>query len=68
MFKWNMDARLYAPPELLLVEEEGGGCRVVYQLPSGLIAGYEGVEEELKKAAQFLDEKLEALVVDILRD
>jgi hypothetical protein len=57
MFKWDMNAGLYAPPELMLVEEEDGGCRVVYQLPSGLIAGYEGAGEELKKAAQFVDEK-----------
>jgi hypothetical protein len=68
MLKWDLDAGLYAPTELLLVEEESGGCRIVYQLPSGLVAGYEDAGAELKKGAQVLDEKLEALVVDILRD
>jgi hypothetical protein len=68
MLKWDLDAGLYAPTELLLIEEENGGCRIVYQLPSGLVAGYEGATEELKKGALVLDGKLEALVVDILRD
>jgi hypothetical protein len=68
MMKCDLNAGLYAPTELFLIEEETGGCRIVYQLPSGLVAGYEGAEGELKKGALTLDEKLEMLVVDVLRD
>jgi hypothetical protein len=69
MLERDLDAGLFVPVGLLLVEDEvGEGCRVVYMLPSGLVAGYEGVSEELKEAAGRLDEKLEGLVIDVTRD
>jgi len=68
MLKWDLDAGLYVPVELFLVEEESGGCRVIYQEPSGLVAGFEGAGNELRKAAEGLDGKLEALVLDVLKD
>ena len=68
MLRWDLDAGLFVPVELLLVEEEDSGCRIVFLMPSGLIAGYEGVGMELSKAAEVLDGKLEGLVVDVLRE
>jgi len=53
--------------ELILVEEDAAGSRIVYQQPSGLIAGFEGAEEPLRQAAEELDRKLEGLVRDVLR-
>lgn len=66
MLQHDLNAGLAVPVELLLVEneEEEGGTRIVYQLPSALIARV-NTNPELKEAAEILDEKLEALVKDI---
>lgn len=69
MLEHDIDAGLFVPVEVLLVEdEEKKGCRVVYMLPSGLVAGYEGAKRELVEAATKLDEKLEVLIRDVTRD
>lgn len=72
MIEHDLDAGLFAPVELLIVEdgesEKGKGCKIVYMLPSGLVAGYEGASKELTEAAKKLDEKLEAFVQDITRE
>jgi hypothetical protein len=60
----DLNAGLYATVELLLVEEEDG-CRVIYQLPSGLVAGHQGCSALLKREVGLLDGKLEALVRDV---
>jgi len=67
MLRQDLDAGLYVPTELILVEEDAAGSRIVYQQPSGLIAGFEGAEEPLRQAAEELDRKLEGLVRDVLR-
>lgn len=68
MLEHDLDAGLFVPVELLIVEDEGGGgSRVVYMLPSGLVAGYKEASKELINAARKLDEKLEGLVKDITR-
>lgn len=71
MLQHDLNAGLAVPVELLLVEddEEEVGLkkprtRIVYQLPSALIAGV-NTNPELREAAEKLDEKLEALVKDI---
>ena len=51
----------------VLVDEDEG-TKLIYHLPSGLIAGYEGASEELKKAAEYLDGKLETFVKYVLED
>ena len=69
MLERDIDAGLFVPVEVLLVEdEEGKGCRVVYMLPSGLVAGYDGASGELVEAARRLDEKLEVLIRDVTQD
>lgn len=69
MLEHDIDAGLFVPVEVLVVEdEEGQGCRVVYMLPSGLVAGYEGASENLVEAAKTLDDRLEVLVRDITKD
>lgn len=69
MLEHDFDAGLFVPVEVLLVEdEEGVGCRVLYMLPSGLVAGYEGASGELVEAARKLDEKLEGLIRDVTQD
>lgn len=72
MLQHDLNAGLAVPVELLLVEqdeeeeEEGegekkSGTRILYQLPSALIARV-NTNPELREAAEKLDEKLEALV------
>jgi uncharacterized protein (DUF302 family) len=69
MLEHDVDAGLFVPVEVMLVEdEEGVGCRVLYMLPSGLVAGYEGASEQLVDAAKKLDEKLEVLIRDVIQD
>jgi uncharacterized protein (DUF302 family) len=67
MLRHDVDAGLHVPVELLVVEEDEG-TKVVYQLPSGLIAGFEGAGEELRKAAERLDGKLETFVRYVLEE
>ena len=62
VLKHDLTAGLAVPVELRLLENENKiFTRVVYQLPSGLIAGV-NKDTELLSAANRLDEKLEALV------
>jgi hypothetical protein len=57
------------PFEVMLgVVVAGVACRVLYMLPSGLVAGYEGASEQLVDAAKKLDEKLEVLIRDVIQD
>lgn len=61
MLKHDIRAGLFAPVEFMLIENEGGqGCTVIYDLPSSLMV----IEENppLLEAAQALDKKLAALV------
>lgn len=66
MLKHDLKPGLNVPVELLLLENEGDSSSIVYQLPSGLIAGCNMDNEELVKAARVLDEKLEALINHVL--
>jgi uncharacterized protein (DUF302 family) len=63
MLKHDMTAGLAVPVELLVLEREEG-VDLIYQLPSALIAGLNR-DEELVKAVERLDEKLERLVGDV---
>ena len=61
MMRHDLTAGLFAPVELLLVENESGdGSTVIYDLPSSLMA----VERNpaLRDAARVLDRKLQTLV------
>ena len=69
MLKFDYITGLYVPPRLFVIgNTEGSGSRVIYDLPSSLItAGGAGGEhaEELKKAAEALDAKLEGLATAV---
>jgi uncharacterized protein (DUF302 family) len=66
MLKRDLSAGLFVPVEILVMEKEkNGGTVVIYTLPSCLIAGLNR-DEELVNAVGALDEKLEALVREIL--
>src|SRR5207245_8502487 len=61
MMRHDLTAGLFAPVELLLVENESGdGSTVIYDLPSSLMA----IERNpaLRDAAHVLDRKLQNLV------
>jgi len=65
MLQHDILAGLNVPTNLIVLAKEGGqGTTIVYDLPSSLIAV--GGTEEMKKAAQGLDAKLEALVKYVL--
>jgi uncharacterized protein (DUF302 family) len=64
MLKHDMTAGLAVPVELLVLEKKEGGVDIIYQLPSALIAGLNR-DEELVKAVEILDGKLEGLVRDV---
>ncbi|KAE8451641.1 hypothetical protein EG329_003098 [Mollisiaceae sp. DMI_Dod_QoI] len=62
MLRRDVTAGLAVPVEVLVREiEKGGRTEMVYNLPSGLIAGLNR-DDELVKAVGILDEKLEKLV------
>lgn len=63
MLKHDLDAGLFAPVELLLVEEPDGKSRVMYLQPSSLMVVE--ANDDLLAAARILDEKLQALVARI---
>jgi uncharacterized protein (DUF302 family) len=61
MLKHDIRAGLFAPVELMLIEDESGqGCTVIYDLPSSLMVTEEN--PPLLEAAQALDKKLATLV------
>ena len=60
MMRDDLTAGLFAPVEVLLVEDDNGeGCTVVYDLPSALIAAE---DPSLLPAARALDNKLNVLI------
>jgi uncharacterized protein (DUF302 family) len=65
MIRHDVSAGLFAPVELLLVENERGGASVTYVLPSSLMM-IEG-NAELRNAAIALDTKLEKLVAGAVK-
>ncbi len=66
MLRRELSTGLSVPVEILVMEKEKhGGTKVVYNLPSCLIAGL-NKDEELVRAVKVLDGKLEVLVRDIL--
>jgi len=69
MIREDVEAGLYVPIEMLLVELDGGGTKCVAQLPSGLIAGHKGGNENQKlvEAVAFLDGKLMDLIGDLMK-
>ncbi|EMD35943.1 hypothetical protein CERSUDRAFT_115892 [Gelatoporia subvermispora B] len=70
MLRHELATGLHVPPRILVLEKEDrSGTLVVYDLPSSIISpGLSGrVNEELKKAAEGLDEKLERLVTKVTR-
>lgn len=67
MIKHDLNAELHVPVEIL-VEENMQGTSIVWQQPSGLIAGYEGAKDESRTAAEVLDKKLEELILDVLKE
>lgn len=62
MLKYDIPTGLAVPVEILVRElEKDGRTEVLYNLPSGLIAGLDR-QPELVEAAKVLDDKLETLV------
>jgi uncharacterized protein (DUF302 family) len=66
MIRHDLEAALFAPVELLLVEDENReGVTVIYDLPSSLMVTYEN--PPLLEAAAALDAKLQDLVTEVTR-
>lgn len=65
MLQHDIRAGLFAPVEVLIYEEEEGGSSILYLQPSSLMVVEP--DEDLKKAARVLDQKLEALVLKSAR-
>jgi uncharacterized protein (DUF302 family) len=63
MLKHDVKAGLFAPVELLLLEEKGNRSTLIYVKPSSLMVIEP--DDELLSAALSLDQKLEALAVKI---
>ncbi|KAH7309306.1 hypothetical protein BKA65DRAFT_384194, partial [Rhexocercosporidium sp. MPI-PUGE-AT-0058] len=60
MLKHDINAGLFVPVEIFVLEKIEG-TEIIYDLPSGLIAGLNR-DPELVKAAEILDAKLAALL------
>lgn len=69
MIREDVEAGLYVPIEMLLMETEEGGAKCIAQLPSGLIAGHEAgtSNENLVKAVAELDRKLLGLIEELMK-
>lgn len=63
--RYDMSAGLYVPPKVLVQEIEDGGTRILYDLPSSIVARGAAVGE-VKAALQDLDGKLERMITRVL--
>lgn len=62
MLKEDVRAGLHVPVDALVVERvDGTGTDVVWVKPSSIIAGWEGAGADLKRAAEVLNAKVQAL-------
>ncbi|KAF2170633.1 hypothetical protein M409DRAFT_19448 [Zasmidium cellare ATCC 36951] len=62
MLKEDVRGGLHVPVDALVVQRlDGKGTDVVWVRPSSVIAGWEGASMELRRAAEVLDGKVEAL-------
>ncbi|OCH84462.1 hypothetical protein OBBRIDRAFT_808226 [Obba rivulosa] len=71
MLRHSLVAGLHVPPRVLVLERaDGNGTRIVYDLPSSIIAPglAGGPHEELREAAEALDAKLERLIAKVTRE
>ena len=66
ILKHDMSAGLDVPPKFLVQETENGGTRIIYDLPSSVMAAGAPRNAEMKVALEDLDKKLEALVNKVL--
>ena len=64
MMKHDINAGLFVPVEIFVLEKKEG-TEINYNLPSGLVAGL-NKDPELVRAAGKLDQKLAALLKDVL--
>ena len=65
MLRHDLTAGLFAPVELILVEEDDGHCSLTYVRPSSLMVVERN--DALLDAAKQLDSKLEALAAKVTR-
>jgi len=63
MLRHDLTAGLFAPVELILVEEDDGHCSLTYVRPSSLMVVDKN--DALLDAAKQLDSKLEALAAKV---
>lgn len=73
MLRHDILGGLHIPPRVVLQAVPGGGTRAVYDLPSSVISPAVGEQAsadraELEAAMKTLDEKLEALLREVLDD
>jgi uncharacterized protein (DUF302 family) len=66
MLRHDLTAGLFAPVELILIEEHGGHCSLTYVRPSSLMVVEKN--DALFDAAKQLDAKLQALATKVTRD
>jgi uncharacterized protein (DUF302 family) len=64
MLQHDLRAGLHVPVRVLIFEDEGGGCRLAYDLPSSLMAPLG--DERVTAAARHLDDRLAALVESVI--
>ncbi len=69
MIREDVEAGLYVPIEMILVETEDGGAKCIAQLPSGLMAGHEAGRgnKKLVEAAEALDGKMLRLIEELMK-
>lgn len=64
MLKVDLDVGLFVPPRALVQEIQGGGTRIVYQLPTSWLG--DPAPEGLKEAMQAVETKMDALFKKVL--
>ncbi|KAI0090554.1 hypothetical protein BDY19DRAFT_935805 [Irpex rosettiformis] len=66
VLKNDMTAGLDIPPKLLVQETDNGGTRIIYDLPSSIMAAGAPRNAEMEAALDKLDKKFELLVNKVL--
>lgn len=64
MLRHDLRAGLHVPVRVLILEDESGGCRLAYDLPSSLMAPLG--DERVTAAARHLDDRLAALIEGVI--
>ncbi|KAI0340218.1 hypothetical protein BDW22DRAFT_1360762 [Trametopsis cervina] len=66
IMKYDMEAGLHIPPQMIVQQTEKGGTKISYDVPSTIMPGAKKPSKGMMASMKTVDQKLEKLVRKVL--